>query len=505
MYYNNTQALMLLGHICNDLTILRNVEFEITEDCFDTKMHKLIFRILNNIFVTGEVTEADSTSVCNYLAKYEKQYTYFREKDGPIIIDRIKQDANKNSLKLAYETTKKFEILRDLKGTFNIKEIYNPNISDIEEKEEMYRKFESMSISDVLNYFKLKLGKIDNKHGIKDNDYKKFNAGEGMKELLQRCKEKPIWGKSFQSKYMNTAFRGMLKTKYMIRSAGTGGGKSRQMIADAVDLSVEYMFDINKDEWVYNTNGGESVTYITTELTEEEVQLAMVAYCSGVPEETIKDGKWTRFEEERIMEAEKLINESRLRVIYTTDMDMTSLQNDIEKDVIENEMGYLFLDYIQLFPSLSRQIIEQYGYVPREDEMLKVFSAFLKKMANSYKIFLGTATQINRSYKDKGNVPDATHVRGGMALVDKADILVITLECDEKDLDKVRPIIDVGFSNYEPTHMNFVCKNRGGSWKGIVIWTNMDLDNIRIKDCFVTDNNFKLIDKINPTELRKAV
>lgn len=88
-----------------------------------------------------------------------------------------------------------------------------------------------------------------------------------------------------------------------------------------------------------------------------------------------------------------------------------------------------------------------------------------------------------------------------MAMVDRVDSLMITIECEQKDLDKIQPILDVGFSNFTPTHMNFVCKNRGGSWKGVVIWTNMDLDINRIKDCFVTDINYKLIEKIEPIEL----
>ena len=89
-----------------------------------------------------------------------------------------------------------------------------------------------------------------------------------------------------------------------------------------------------------------------------------------------------------------------------------------------------------------------------------------------------------------------------MATADKCDILMITVEAEEKDLDKIKPIIDVGFSNHVPTHMNYVCKNRGGSWKGVIIWTEMNLDINRIKDCFVTDLNFKLLDKIEPIELK---
>mgnify|MGYP005797489819 CR=1 len=502
MYYNNTQALMLLGHICNNLGMLRNADYTITDKTFNTRMHKLLFRVANNLSLNNDIQELDAITIKNYLSKYEEQSRYFRENSGEEIVEKIKADARKNSLKLAYETCKKFEILRDMKGTFNITEIYNPNTQDLEEKEKKYQEFEAMSVNDVLNYFKLKLNNISNDHSGCNEDYERFKAGSNIRELVKSCKEEPLWGKSFQSGYMNRIFRGMLPTKYMIGSAGTGGGKSRQMIADAVMLTVENIFDVDTDEWVVNTNGGESVLYVTTELTKEEVQLAMLATCSGVPEEVIKDGKWTKFEESRIMDAADELEKASLHVIYSTDMNMSTIRNDVETHIIEHGIGYLFFDYIQLFPALSREIINQFGYVPREDEMLKVFSAFLKSICNDYKIFLRTATQLNRSYKDRGNTPDATHIRGGMATADKCDILMITVEAEEKDLDKVKPIIDVGFSNNVPTHMNYVCKNRGGSWKGVIIWTEMNLDINRIKDCFVTDLSYKLLDKIEPIELK---
>lgn len=501
MYYNNTQALMLLGHVCNNLKLLNDPNFYITDKCFNTKMHKLIFRALNNLNATNDITDVDSNTICNYLSKYEEQYRYFREGSGPEIIEKIKEDAKKNSFKLAYETTKKFEILRDLRGTFNVNEIYNPNTQDLEEKEKKYSEFEDMSANDIINHFKLKLNNINMEHSGCSDDYKVFKAGSNINELVDKCKDEPLWGKSFQSGYMNRIFRGMLPGKYMIASAGTGGGKSRQMLADALSLTVENIFDVDTDEWVKNPNGGEGALFISTELEEDELQLAMLAYVSGLKEETIKDGKWTKFEESRIRDAADEIAKANLYVIYSTDLNMATIENDVENHIIEHGIGYLFFDYIQLFPSLSREIINSFGYVPREDEMLKVFSSFLKKICNSYRIFLRTATQLNRSYKDRGNTPDATHIRGGMSVADKCDILMITIECEEKDLEKVQPILDVGFSNYKPTHMNYVCKNRGGSWKGVIIWTNMNLDNIRIKDCFVTDLGYKLIDKIDPIEL----
>lgn len=413
MYYNNTQALMLLGHICNNLGILKDANYNITDKCFNTKMHKLIYRTLNNLSANNDLKEVDSNTVSNYLSKYEEQYRYFREGSGPEIIDKIKADARKNSLKLAYETTKKFEILRDLRGTFNINEIYNPNVQDLEEKERKYAEFEAMEISDILNYFKIKLNNVDSEFSGCSDDYKAFKAGDNIMGLVDRCQTKPLWGKSFQSGYMNRIFRGMLPTKYMISSAGTGGGKSRQMLADALSLTVENIFDVDTDEWVINKNGGEGALFISTELEEDELQLAMLAYVSGVPEEIIKDGKWTKFEESRIRGAADEIEKANLHVIYSTDLNMATIENDVENHILKYGIGYLFFDYIQLFPSLSREIINKFGYVPREDEMLKVFSSFLKKICNGYRIFLRTATQLNRSYKDKGNTPDATHIRGG--------------------------------------------------------------------------------------------
>ena len=87
MYYNNTQALMLLGHICNNLGILRNADYTITDKTFNTKMHKLLFRVANNLSLNNDIQELDATTIKNYLSKYEEQNRYFRENSGEEIVE----------------------------------------------------------------------------------------------------------------------------------------------------------------------------------------------------------------------------------------------------------------------------------------------------------------------------------------------------------------------------------------------------------------------------------
>lgn len=88
-----------------------------------------------------------------------------------------------------------------------------------------------------------------------------------------------------------------------------------------------------------------------------------------------------------------------------------------------------------------------------------------------------------------------------MATADKADYVVITMKATKQELEKIQPILDEGFPTI-PTHAHHVCKNRGGKWVGIIIWTNTDLDTINVKDCFVTTQDYELVHTIAPITLK---
>lgn len=90
-----------------------------------------------------------------------------------------------------------------------------------------------------------------------------------------------------------------------------------------------------------------------------------------------------------------------------------------------------------------------------------------------------------------------------LATADKADYVVITTKVTKADMDKLQYIIDEGnFDGLKPTHGHHIVKNRGGKWVGVILWVNMNLDIMDIKDCFVTTQDYEKINDIVPINLQ---
>lgn len=103
-----------------------------------------------------------------------------------------------------------------------------------------------------------------------DNEYDEiFKAGFEIRDLIENLKENPEVGVPLYGNLINTVTRGARLTKFYLRSAPTGMGKSRSMIADACYIGCNMIYDKNFG-WLHN-GIAEPVLYITTEQKLDEV------------------------------------------------------------------------------------------------------------------------------------------------------------------------------------------------------------------------------------------
>lgn len=499
MLYSVSNAKNFLGACCNNLDILLDSNMDISVNDFDNRFHRIIFGVLQELAIQNEIKEVDGITVGLYLEEMSEQHAIFLSNKGVEFIDSIKEMTKGYPVKKAYDIIKKFSLLRAYKSNgVDVSDIYDDTLVLPEQVNAQKEKLASLSMEDIMNQASLKILEVNERFGKGSTNAYSFHAGDGIHDLLRRCQEAPLWGRTYSSRYLNTIFRGMQGKKYLIRSAGTGGGKSRRAIGDQVGISCKLRYDSLKEDWIENPNP-EPTLFITTELSDEEIQLAILSAVSGVPEETIKDGNWTKYEGERLGIAAEVIKDSPMYNEFINDFDTDDIKNLVQKNIAKYNTRYVFFDYLQITPKLAMQMRRIYGN-PRDDQMLGNFSSALKNMANDYGIFLATSTQLNRMYKTDAE-PDATWLRGGAATADKADYCVITMPAGAKELDKIEPLIKAGHSNWKPNTIHYIFKNRGGKWKGVMVWTYTNLDIMVEKDCFVTNLNYELIQEIKPTIL----
>lgn len=499
MIYSRTEALNILGSFCNNLDYLRDRNYNFNLNDFDDMFHKIIFSALQNLSLEKDVINVDEFAIDSFLKKYPIQYATFESNKGIEFIRNIKELSKNSSFDYSYKLFKKFSLLRRYDSVgIDVRDIYDYDSLDVKKLEQQQKALACLSLEEIKKHFKLKLIEIEQEF-MSNTDNFSFIAGDGIEELLERCINQESWGLGFQNNYFNAIFRGMLPSKLMIRSGTTGGGKSRQSIGDMCQIACEERFIPALNKWVRNEHT-EEVCFISTELTKDELHLAMLSTVAGIPEEVIKDGKYNEEMVERLSKAIKILKGAKIHCEYNSNFSISDVENIIEKNIIRYNVGYVFFDYIQVTSNLALELNKAFGYTLREDQMLNQLSTALKNMCNKYNIFILTSTQLNRNYKFDTHL-DASHLRGGMATLDKADYGIITLKVSKADLEKVQPIIDEGFKSI-PTHCHHIIKNRGGKWVGIILWVCMDLDTINVeKYCFVTTQDYELIEEVKPINL----
>lgn len=504
MYFKG-EALNVLGCLCNNLNLLRDKKYNLTEKDFKNYFHSFLFVALKNLSIERELNRVDVVTLDNYISQDPVKYERYQQEGGIEFIRILKETSNRESFELSYNTLKKCSLLTSYQQAgMDISKYYLENDSDLEKVELASQFFKNSSLKNIMDDYKAKLLNLNKEFDNENGDYYNFKASDGIDELLENCNKKTQYGSSFQSKYLNTIFRGMQGSKFFVRSSNSGGGKTRQALGDIVSICCREVYDSYTNKWVINNNP-EKALFISTELTKDEVQLILIAAISGVNEEIIKEG-FSAFKDlnaqtyaTRVNKAKEILKEANIYCEYISDFSISDLENIIESNIINNHVDFVFFDYMQITPRLASELNAKFGYTLREDQMLNQLSTALKNLANKHDIFLASSTQLNRNYKHD-SILDTTHLRGGMATGDKCDWIIITQKITAEEKEKLQPIIEQNNLKM-PTHGHHIIKNRGGKWVGVIVWVQMDLGTMSVKDCFVTTQTLNFVEDIVKTEL----
>lgn len=115
---------------------------------------------------------------------------------------------------------------------------------------------------------------------------------------------------------------------------------TRSMIADACYIACDRIYD-ESFGWIKN-GVSEPVLFIATEQDLSEVQTMMLAFLSNVNEEHILNGRYDGDEEDRVIEAAKILQDSPLYVEVVPDFSLQDIENIIKKNIREKDVQYVF-------------------------------------------------------------------------------------------------------------------------------------------------------------------
>lgn len=275
---------------------------------------------------------------------------------------------------------------------------------------------------------------------------------------------------------------------------------TRLSVKDMINVAMDEIYVIGKGWQKTNTNF--PTLFISTELNKDELQTIILAYLTGLTTTRIEEGNFNAGEKERLDHAIEVIKRSKMYFEYIEDFSVSDVQMTIEDYVNRYDVNYVVFDYIQNSPKMSRTAQDSFGHNLREDEILQQLSRNLKRLAEKYDIFILSATQLNaegQSGVDNESSRTSASLRGSKAVADKIDYGIVSAHVRAIDLKKLDPVLkEVGIDK-KPTFGHFVYKNRAGL-TGVIIWTKINLGNMREDIMFITDYNYQLIEDVKLIE-----
>lgn len=455
---------------------------------FESRFERYIFIAILNSYSNGaqSLSEID---IDNYLMEHKDQYLLFQQNNGISYLQDALDMSTPENFEYYYNRIKKFNCLKDLKKSgFDISEFYEEN--ELNPRQfEINQRFETLKPKDIFDGLKRKIYKVEGEYTEGDASIT-TDVSVGIDELLEKLKNSPDAGARFQGKYFNTVTRGARKGKYYIVSFPSGGGKTRLLLGEACYLAFPMRFSWETMEWKI-TGNAEKTLFIATEQAKEEIQTMVVAYLTGINEDVILYGHFTKEQQTIIDQAKEVIKKykNNLMIVQIPMPSVEIVKSVIRQNCIVNDTKNVFFDYIFSNPALLNEFRD---LRIREDVALLMLSTALKDLAVEQDVFMMSATQLNSSQdtNEKG-IKNQNSIRGSKSIVDKADIAMIGGLVPDDQRDQIAPYV----AKYGmPTQVYDVYKVRRGKWTNLKIWSNVDLGTCRRSDVFVTDSNIKEIE-----------
>lgn len=490
-YVDVTAIMQVIGCVYNNPQILEfEDKYTITDEDFPDEFHRTVFGAIYKIYELGAKT-ITLENLADFLSSRPKSAAIYKKNDGDKWLLKVADVASQLSFDFYYNRLKKMTLLRayDNYGV-DVSDIYDPdNILDIKKKQLQEDLLDNSSLEEIADRVDRKISDIRLKY-VEDTTGEAIQAGKGILQLIQKFKDHPEVGVPLYGRLVNTVTRGARLKKFYLRSAATGIGKTRSMIADACNIACNKIYD-ESFGWI-NNGTSEPTLFITTEQELEEIQTMMLAFLSNVDEEHIINGEYEGDEEERVTKAGKILESSPLYVEELPDFSLKDVENVIKKNIRDHDVKYIFHDYIHTSLKILEEITKRSGGVKlREDNILFMLSNKLKDICNQYGVFIMSATQLNGDYQE-AKTPDQNLLRGAKSIADKIDYGSILLSVKEEDIDALDSILSSNIFE-KPTIKMSVYKNRRGRYKGIIMWCKADLGTCRIQPMFCTTYDYELI------------
>lgn len=490
-YVDIPAIVQVIGCIYQNPSLLDNENYSFTEEDFTEDFHKVIFGSIYNLHQLG-AKKIDPIVIENYLEQRPKKLAIYKTNSGEEYLQKLENTTQLAAFDYYYKRMKKMTLLRMYKelAGLNLSWLYDPdNIFDQKKKQQQEDWLDNTPIEKIADEIDSKIERIKAKY-VDNADDTFSQAGEGAEELIERLMKYPELGYPLYGDLTNSITRGARLGKLYLRSAATGVGKTRSMIADACTIGCGELYKDGK--WVSNGTK-EPVVYITTEQQLDEIQTMMLAFIADVDEDHIINNNYYTGELDRVRRAAAVLSDSQIQVKRLPDFSLQDIENTIKFGVREFKARYFFHDYIHSSMKILSEISGKANVKGlREDNILFMIAVRLKDLAVENGIFIMTSTQLNAEYRS-AQIYDQNLLRGAKSIADKIDAGMIMLDASQEDKEALKELVNKNGFNMPDTKIS-VYKNRRGRYKDILIWCDSNKGTCKITPKFVTNYQYELVD-----------
>lgn len=492
-YVDVPSCMQVIGSVYLNPDLLDNPNYKFGEQDFVEEFHRVLFGSIYNLHLLG-AREINANTIEDYLEQRQKAYSIYKINNGAEYLKALSESTQTAAFDYYYRRMKKFTLLRMYReqAGMDISWLYDiNNILDQKKKQAQEDWLDSTPIEKIADEIDNKIEQIKLRYASNaDNDY--LQAGEGAEALIEELMRYPEIGYPLYGDLRNSILRGARLGKVYLRSAATGVGKSRSMIADVCTIGCGELYDIKSGEWVSNGTK-EPCVFVTTEQQADEIQTMMLAFIANVNEDHILNNNYYEGELDRVQQAAIVLSESPIYIKRLPDFSLKDIEDTIKMGVREYQAKYFFHDYIHT----SIKILSEVSGASKveglkEYNILFMIAVRLKDLAVEYGIFIETATQLNGDYKT-ARVYDQNLLRGAKSIADKVDAGEIMLGVDDQDKESLADLLTKTGLPIPDTKVS-IYKNRRGRYKDILMWCTSDKGTCRITPRFVTDYDYTLID-----------
>ena len=491
--YTDVPACMqVIGAVYNNPSLLDNEKYNFNNEDFTEEFHKILFGSIYNLHQLG-ATEINVNTITDYLETRPTKLATFKVNNGVEYLHELSQNTQVAAFDYYYNRMKKMTLFRmySEKCGMNLNWLYDvDNIFDAKKKQAQEDWLDNTPLEKIADLIDSKIQQIKMKY-VDNADTVFQQAGEGIDSLLSNLMEFPEIGYPMYGKIINTVTRGARVGKLYLRSAATGVGKSRAMIADCCFIGCDELYNPETKQWEENGTK-EPCVFITTEQQIDEIQTMMLAFVANVNERNILNNEYYNDELDRVRKAAQILKNSPIYVKRLPDFTLQDIENTIKFAVREWNARYIFHDYIHT----SMKILSEVSGKSRveglkEYNILFMIAVRLKDLCVENGVFIETATQLNSEYRS-AQVYDQNLLRGAKSIADKIDLGAIMLEASPDDKEALSDVINRNGLPMPDIKIS-IYKNRRGEYKDILLWCVSNRGCCKIDPIFVTNYQYELI------------